>query len=190
MLICLQLYWPRELIDRTIKRTSATNCARIYNTSFTNESIQGSVPAVWHVSLEMDVDHVWDGFYIYSLLLDHAERDAVLYLDHNAPSQAKRIRPALQACNHRMRGTGQEEWSHACELCAWAYVYEHGVKRMFYFPQFNVLLTLAQGPFVPWSLMVLTWAVHVVVIMIAITLWSLYEINFAPNTASITMNVR
>ena len=173
-----------------IKRTSATNCARIYNTSFTNESIQGSVPAVWHVSLEMDVDHVWDGFYIYSLLLDHAERDAVLYLDHNAVSQAKRIRPALQARNRRMRGTGQEEWSHACELCAWAYVDEHDVKRMFYFPQFNILLTLAQGPFVPWSLMVLTWAVCVVVIMIVITLWSLYEINFALNTASITMNVR
>jgi len=86
--------------------------------------------------------------------------------------------------------TGQEEWSHACELYAWAYVDEHGVKHMFYFPQFNILLTLAQGPFVPCSLMVLTWAVQVVVIMIAITLWSLYEINFAPNTASIIMNVR
>ena len=172
-----------------IKRTSATNCARIYNTSFTNESIQGSVPAVWHVSLEMDVDHVWDSFYIYSLLLDHAERDAVLYLDHNAVSQAKRIRPALQARNRRMRGTGQEEWSHACELCAWAYVDEHDVKHMFYFLQFNILLTLAQGPFIPWSLMVSTWAVRVVVIMFVITLWSLYKINFALNTASITMNV-
>jgi hypothetical protein len=62
-----------------------------------NESIRGSVPAVWHVSLEMDVDHVWDAFFIYSLLLDHAERDAVLRLDHSAPSQAKRIQPALLA---------------------------------------------------------------------------------------------
>jgi hypothetical protein len=61
-----------------------------------NESIRGSVPAVWHVSLEMDIDHVWDSFYIYSLLLDHAECDAVLHLDHNAASQAKCIRPALQ----------------------------------------------------------------------------------------------
>jgi hypothetical protein len=56
-----------------------------------NESICGSVPVVWHVSLEMDVDHVWDAFFIYSLLLDHAECDAVLKLDHNAPSQAKHI---------------------------------------------------------------------------------------------------
>src|ERR1700722_17269127 len=151
-----------QLIDRTIKRTFATNCARIYNTSFTNESIRGSISTVWHVTLEMDVDHVWDGFYIYLLLLDHAERDAVLYLDHNAASQAKRIRPALQARNCRMRGTGQEEWSHACELCTWAYVDEHGVKRMFYFHQFNIFPTLAQGPFIPWSLMVSTWAVHVV----------------------------
>ena len=74
-----------------------------------NELIHGSVPAVWHVSLEMDVDHVWDAFFIYSLLLDHAEHDAVLKLDHNAPSQANRIRPTLQARNRRMRGTGQEE---------------------------------------------------------------------------------
>jgi hypothetical protein len=59
----------------------------------------------------MDIDDVWDGLYIYSLLLDHAERDAVLYLDHNAASQVKRIHPALQARNRRMRGTGQEEWS-------------------------------------------------------------------------------
>jgi hypothetical protein len=68
-------------------------------------------------------------------------------------------------------------------------VHGHDVKCMFYFPQFNILLTLAQGPIVPWSLMVLTWAVHVVVIMIVIILWSLYEINFALNTTSITMNV-
>jgi hypothetical protein len=78
----------------------------------------------------MDVDHVWDGFFLYSLLLDHAEHGAVLKLNHNAASQAMRIRPALQARNRRMRGTGQEEWSHACELCAWVYVDEDGVKSM------------------------------------------------------------
>jgi hypothetical protein len=48
----------------------------------------------------MDIDHVWDGFYIYSLLLDNAEHDAVLHLDHNAALQAKCICPALQARNY------------------------------------------------------------------------------------------
>jgi hypothetical protein len=93
-----------------------------------NRLVVLSLPS--HVSLEMDVDHVWDAFFIYSLLLDHAERDAVLKLDHNAPSQAKRIHPTLQAHNHRMRGTGQEEWNHSCELHAWVYVDEDGVKHM------------------------------------------------------------
>lgn len=78
----------------------------------------------------MDVDHVWDGFFLYSLLLDHAECGAVLKLNHNAASQAMRICPALQARNCQMRGTGQEEWGHACELCAWVYVDEDSVKSM------------------------------------------------------------
>jgi hypothetical protein len=78
----------------------------------------------------MDVDHVWDGFFLYSLLLDHAECGAVLKLNHNAASQAMRICPALQARNCQMRGTEQEEWGHACELCAWVYVDEDSVKSM------------------------------------------------------------
>lgn len=151
-----------------------------------NESIRLSVPAVWHVSLDMDVDHVWDGFFLYSLLLDHTERGAVLKL---ATSQAKRLRLALQAHNRRMRGTGQE-WSHACELCAWVYVDEHGIKNVF--PMFHnakYFQHLPQGAFAPWSLTVLIRDVRVAVIMIAITLWSPYEINFAPNTTIITTNV-
>ena len=83
----------------------------------------------------MDIDHIWDGFFLYSLLLDHAERGAVLNLHHDATSQAKCLRPALQAHYCRMRGTGQEEWSHACELCAWVYVDEHGIKSVF--PMFH-----------------------------------------------------
>lgn len=62
-----------------------------------NEDIRSSLPAVWHTTLEMDVEDVWNGFFLYSLLLDHDERDAVLRLDHDAVSQAQRIRPALQA---------------------------------------------------------------------------------------------
>lgn len=97
-------------------RTSATNCSRIYNEGFRNEDVQSNLPAVWHVSFEMHVDDVWNGFFLHSLLLDHSERGAVLRLSHSAPSQSKRLRPALKARNARMRGTGQEEWNHACEL--------------------------------------------------------------------------
>ena len=43
----------------------------------------------------MTVDDVWNGFYIYSLLLDYAERGTILQLDHKAPSQAHRLQPVL-----------------------------------------------------------------------------------------------
>jgi hypothetical protein len=77
----------------------------------------------------MDVDDVWNGFFLYSLLLDHAEHKSILELDHNASSQMQRLRPALQARTCQMRGTGQEEWNHACELCSWVYTDEDNTKR-------------------------------------------------------------
>jgi hypothetical protein len=77
----------------------------------------------------MDVDDVWNVFFLYSLLLDHAEHGVVLELNHDAPSHAKHICPSLQAHTRRMQGTGQEEWNHACNLCAWVYANDDGVKR-------------------------------------------------------------
>ena len=76
----------------------------------------------------MTVDDVWNGFFIHSLLLDHMERAVVLQLDHKAPSQARRLQSALRARNYRMRGTGQENWNHACELCSWVYTGDDGVE--------------------------------------------------------------
>jgi hypothetical protein len=76
------------------------NCSRIFNSGFANEDICESLPVVWHTSLEMDVDDVWNGFFLYSLLLDHVEHNSILELDHNAPSQMWRLQPALQAHTH------------------------------------------------------------------------------------------
>src|SRR6267154_325647 len=80
----------------------------------------------------MTVDDVWNSFltlFIYSLLLDHSERDSILLLDHKAPSQARRLQPALQARNAQMRGTGQEHWNHACDLCSWVFTDQNGIDR-------------------------------------------------------------
>ena len=107
---------------------SATNCSQIYNSGFSNEDICASLPAVWDHRLVMTVDYVWNRFYIYSLLLDYVERGAVLQLDHKAPSQARRLQPVLRARNLRMRGTGQEHWNHACDLCSWVCTNEEGIK--------------------------------------------------------------
>ena len=125
----IHIHIARTGHSQTLYRTSATNCSRIYNSSFTNEDVHPSLPAVWDHWLEMTVDDVWNGFFIYSLLLDHLEHDSILQLDHKAPSQVRRLQPALQARNARMRGTGQEHWNHACDLCSWVFTDQNGIDR-------------------------------------------------------------
>ncbi|KAF8967356.1 hypothetical protein BDZ97DRAFT_1916953 [Flammula alnicola] len=109
--------------------TSAGNCARIYNDGLALKSLSPSLPALFsksHVSL--DVEDVWDGVSLHWLLEDAEERDEVLELVQDAPSQAKRLQPALHARNLRMAGPGQEAWSHACDLCCWIETRPNGMK--------------------------------------------------------------
>lgn len=47
------------------------------------------------------------------------ERNSILELQHNASSQAERLRPHLRSRNMRMVGPGQEQWNHVCDLCCW-----------------------------------------------------------------------
>ncbi|KAF7349146.1 hypothetical protein MVEN_01436900 [Mycena venus] len=109
--------------------TSATNCARIYNTSISQSSLEPLMPTSWP-NLQMDVEDVYNSFFLHALLLDHHERGDIFELQHNAPSQAERLRPALDARNFRMAGTGQEEWNHICDLCC--YIYQDDSGRWMY----------------------------------------------------------
>ncbi|KAJ7122670.1 hypothetical protein C8R43DRAFT_1136083 [Mycena crocata] len=58
-----------------------------------------------------------NGFFLYSLLLDKAEHDGILMLPHDEASQSDRLQPALAERNSTMEGTGQECYTHACDLC-------------------------------------------------------------------------
>ncbi|KAJ7212989.1 hypothetical protein GGX14DRAFT_360980, partial [Mycena pura] len=100
--------------------TSGTNCARIYNTSIAHAALEPHLPRNW-LSLKIDIEDVFNSFFLYALLQDHHERDDILQLPHDAPSHAERLRPALEARNSRMAGTGQEEWNHYCDLCCHIY---------------------------------------------------------------------
>ncbi|KAJ7080155.1 hypothetical protein B0H15DRAFT_787367 [Mycena belliarum] len=102
--------------------TSGTNCARIYNTSISKSALESDLPIDWQTTFQMDVDDVWNAFYTYSLRLDYHERQEVMELQHNAPSQADRLRSLLEVRNSNMAGTGQEEWNHACDLCCYIYL--------------------------------------------------------------------
>ncbi|KAJ7255485.1 hypothetical protein B0H12DRAFT_534610 [Mycena haematopus] len=101
--------------------TSATNCARIYNTSISKSYLESALPVDWQTTFQMDVDDVWNAFYTYSLCLDYYERQETMELPHSAPLQAERLRALLEGRNSRMAGTGQEEWNHACDLCCYIY---------------------------------------------------------------------
>ncbi|KIJ58235.1 hypothetical protein HYDPIDRAFT_103060 [Hydnomerulius pinastri MD-312] len=113
---------------------SSLNCARIYNVSIADRHVYirnnptafpqfsqacchlEQLRATWPVALEMrDVD-VLNGFFIYSLLLDRAERCGRLVLPHDA-TQKERIEDALIVRNRDMEGTGQEAYYHACSRC-------------------------------------------------------------------------
>ena len=98
-------------------RTSATNCARIYNESIgifegrKHYQFQSS-----HATI-MDTDNIWDAFFIYSLILDHQRRGSVLSLPHNSGTHRDRYGAALQERNQRFNGHNRDEWNHVCEDC-------------------------------------------------------------------------
>jgi len=104
-----------------IYRTSATNCARIYNEGLATNSSENtpSLPAATQKSLELRVKDVWNSLFLYWLINDSVETGSVLNLEHDCATQADRLLPALRSCNTRMVGTGQENWNHACDKCCW-----------------------------------------------------------------------
>jgi hypothetical protein len=116
-------------------RTSTTNCAQIYNNSFVNKFISTSCTPVWSNNLELDVEDVWNGFFLHSLLLDHIKPGTVFELDHNASSQSHCLCPALEAQSLCIMGPGQEEWNHAHNLCCWICKDENGILCMFHLIQ-------------------------------------------------------
>jgi hypothetical protein len=122
-------------------RTSATNCARIYNDSFAPEEIASARPLFYSKRLQLDEGTVWNGVFLYWLIVDSIETQQPLTLQQNAPSQMARLQPALAMRNRRMAGTGQQEWNHACDLCCWVNQTEDGVKSMF----FRLLFTYSCG---------------------------------------------
>jgi hypothetical protein len=76
----------------------------------------------------MDCDNVWDGFFLFALLVDcaTASESQILEVPHHATSQAKRLHEAMERRNRRMAGPGQDMWSHVCDKCAWIFEAKDG----------------------------------------------------------------
>jgi len=115
--------------ERNILRTSGTNCARIYNDGMSDHGFDFTLPADWNKTFEMDVDDVWNGFYLNALLLDSAEHRQLLVLPHaQGMTQRQRLEAAIRARNKALEGPGQEAWNHACDVCCYAFTDENGVQ--------------------------------------------------------------
>ena len=107
-------------------RVSATNCARNY-TLITKRA--PNLPTDW-AHLELDVDDVWNAFFLHTLLNQHEEREQTLVLPQRGYTQRERLLFAIRDENARMVGTGQEHWNHVCDKCCWVYE-KGGVQREF-----------------------------------------------------------
>lgn len=101
---------------------SATNCARTYNQTFSDEppadlyssdtedhSEFGFSPVLTH-------RHVWDAVILLCLLEDCTKRDTILDLSHT-DNQDERLRKAMQARNIRIQRYGLGEVLHRCRKC-------------------------------------------------------------------------
>jgi len=124
----------------SLTRLSALNLARIYNLALSslssvflnNELAFGSIekPDIpelnhWQTSLDLQDEHVMNGFLLYSLLLEKTERGQNLFLDHGIKHR-DRLQPALAERNKQMEGVGQEAYTHACDLCYVVFNDENG----------------------------------------------------------------
>lgn len=106
-----------HLVTDQVSSTSATNCARIYNSSV---SRQNEFPLQWP-SPEVTLDHVWDTFIIISLLEDCCHRKRSLVVKRSG-TQSERFNDAMAHRNQRMRSFRQPDARrHKCTKCCRVY---------------------------------------------------------------------
>ena len=97
--------------------TSATNCARIFNTTSASES---DGLANWQFNLLVTSDQVYDGFTILSLLEDCITQQKTLIVPHGGASR-DRFTEAVRIRNNRLRLCSQPEVFHYCKKCTRMY---------------------------------------------------------------------
>jgi len=119
-ILFLQLLYPHYF-----SRTSATNCARTYNSALAGKLITAMEEFGWKFGAKLATEHVWDGFVILSLLRDHDRRDLCMQVPHTG-SQRDRFTQLMEERNAWIIGEGQDEVSHYCDKCMRVYVGSDG----------------------------------------------------------------
>ena len=107
---------PIEVAD-VLSRTSATNCAQLYNHTLARPPHQSSLPTNWPYSFNVQSWHVWDAFVILSLLEYRRDyRLGVLDIPHGG-SQRDRFKEAMRERNAHVRLCGLGQVPHWCFKC-------------------------------------------------------------------------
>ncbi|KAL1714116.1 hypothetical protein EV715DRAFT_210314 [Schizophyllum commune] len=106
------------------QRASAEGIAETYNAAL------GDRQGINRGSLDdaLQGPHVYNAFFLHSLLRDKQRRGEMLVLPHGG-MQADRLVGALHERNVRFQGTGQPQWAHSCDKCTSFFRDEEGHLR-------------------------------------------------------------
>jgi hypothetical protein len=98
------------------RRLSATNCAKVYDLSFSQRETRALEDAGWPWGFKLTTEHVWDAFVILSLLRDRKGRQLHLEVPHTG-LQKDRFTAPMRERNLRIVREGQPEIDHWCRKC-------------------------------------------------------------------------
>jgi hypothetical protein len=94
-------------------RLSATNCAKVYDLSFSQRETRKLEDAGWPWDFRLKTEHVWDAFVVLSLLRDHEGCQLRLEVPHTG-LQKDHFKAAMQEHNLWFVWEGQPEIDHWC----------------------------------------------------------------------------
>lgn len=101
------------IVNIILRRTSATNCARLHEMSHIR---QDRDMQDWQFLPKLTTANIWDSFVLYTLLDDHSGRHSHLTVPHGG-NQTDRFEAAMEERNLRIIHDGQPALDHACTKC-------------------------------------------------------------------------
>jgi hypothetical protein len=111
-------------------RSSATNCARVYNLSI-GDYTRKLQTQYRLLNTEMTMDHVWDAFFLHGLILDANRSNDRLTLPNNEVEHQDRYSAALQVRNLKYQGPMRDGWNHCCDTCSRTVARAEGNGKLF-----------------------------------------------------------
>ncbi|KAF8315244.1 hypothetical protein DL93DRAFT_2148981 [Clavulina sp. PMI_390] len=104
------------LTTMSINWGAASNCATTYNMAIAQSPHHQA--ARWPFEYSIQPNHIWNSFYLFSLLSDFEEReDRPILILPNSGEQDERLKAAVEERNAHIVTNGTEFWDHACQGC-------------------------------------------------------------------------